>query len=152
MADLLVPLYGLPDGSAPPGFTFRKPMGCEGDQVKDWIRGSFSPGWASEINPAICSVPPTILLAVESATSRVAGFCAWDCTALGFLGPVGVSDAFRGKGIGAFLVLSVLQDMVEQGYGYAVVGDAGPAEFFVKSCGAIPIPNSGQGIYRKRQK
>lgn len=33
------------------------------------------------------------------------------------------------------------------GYGYAIVGNAGPTEFFRKVVGAIEIPGSEPGIY-----
>ena len=35
-----------------------------------------------------------------------------------------------------------------QGYGYAIIGGVGPAEFYAKTVGAIPIEGSEPGIYR----
>ena len=34
-----------------------------------------------------------------------------------------------------------------KGYGYAAIGAVGPAEFYRKAVGAVPIPNSWPGIY-----
>lgn len=150
MADLLVPLYRLPDTVSPLGYTIRRPMASEGTRIQSWIEANFSRGWASEILPGLARTPATILAAVDNQTLSVSGFCAWDCTALGFLGPVGVAEESRNIGLGRSLVLQALLAMREQGYGYAVVGDAGPSDFFAKACGATEIPNSSPGIYRER--
>ena len=150
MADLLVPLYGLPDTVCPVGYTVRRPMASEGTDLQAWIEAAFSRGWASEVLPGLSATPPSVFIAVHNTDSSPAGFCCWDCTALGFLGPVGVAGEHRGNGLGRALALSVLHSMREQGYGYAVVGDAGPADFFSRVCGATVIPGSKPGIYRQR--
>jgi hypothetical protein len=36
------------------------------------------------------------------------------------------------------------------GYAYAIIGGAGPTEFYAKECGATIIPNSVPGIYTDR--
>jgi predicted N-acetyltransferase YhbS len=151
MCDLLVPLYRLPEHRIPPGFSFRKPMACEINELKDWIAVAFSPSWAAEASAGLLRTPPTVFLAA-SIGGEPAGFCCWDCTALGFLGPVGVSGKWRGSGVGAALVGFVLRSMREQGYGYAVVGGAGPIEFFRKCSGAVEIPGSTPGIYERKLK
>jgi len=38
----------------------------------------------------------------------------------------------------------------ELGYAYAIIGGAGPVDFYVKTLGAIPIPGSSPGIYPKK--
>jgi hypothetical protein len=40
--------------------------------------------------------------------------------------------------------------MAAKGYAYAVIGGAGPTEFFVKTTGAQPIAGSTPGIYHDR--
>jgi hypothetical protein len=35
-----------------------------------------------------------------------------------------------------------------KGYGYAIIGDVGPAEFYRKTVGAVEIPDSTPGIYK----
>ncbi len=149
MADLLAKLYGPRELVIPQGYVLRRPMASEGSRLKEWVERVFSPGWASEITPGVSRVPATIIVAVCSDPMAPAGFCAWDCTARGFLGPVGVTEEHRGKGIGRALVVSALNAMEASGYGYAVIGDAGPVEFFERACGAAVIPGSSPGIYRK---
>jgi hypothetical protein len=38
--------------------------------------------------------------------------------------------------------------MLAQGYGYAIIGGVGPAEFYTKIAGATIIEGSSPGIYR----
>ncbi len=54
----------------------------------------------------------------------------------GFFGPTGVDESARGKGIGHALLLKTLLDMRDQGYGYAIIGGAGPVDFYQRSVGA----------------
>jgi predicted N-acetyltransferase YhbS len=152
MADLLVPLYGLPEIVIPHGFAVRKPMASEALDVQRWISNNFSAGWASEVMPALCRTPASMFIAVDSSSGKPAGFCAWDCTALGFLGPVGTSADCRSMGVGGALVLSTYHAMRQQGYGYAIVGDAGPTGFFMKISRAIEIEHSKPGVYQTRIK
>ncbi|MCD4708355.1 MAG: GNAT family N-acetyltransferase [Candidatus Sabulitectum sp.] len=147
MPDLLVPLYSLPRKLHLTGFSVRRPMAHEGGTTRNWIEAHFSKGWASEVLPAICRTPSTMIIALEKSTGKLAGFCVWDCTALGFLGPVGVAKEYRGTGVGRAVTLEVLHCMREQGYGYGIVGGAGPVDFFQSVCGATVIPKSIPGIY-----
>lgn len=147
MADLLVPLYSLPGKLCSAGFTVRRSMAHEGEIIQRWIKVNFSAGWASEVLPAISRTPSTMMISLEESTGKLAGFCVWDCTALGFLGPVGVAEEYRGTGVGKAVTLEVLHCMREQGYGYGIVGGAGPVDFFQSVCGAMVIQGSTPGLY-----
>jgi len=46
----------------------------------------------------------------------------------------------RTKGIGYELLHHCLKDMKEIGYEYAIIGGAGPIEFYEKACNAVVIP------------
>lgn len=147
LSDLLVPLYGLPIMKKQEVLWIGKPLSHQSPGVLSFIEDNFSSGWKAEAAAAFGSVPPTIVTAVDIPSGRLAGFCCWDCTAKGFLGPVGVHSDFRGRNVGKAVVLSVLHSMREAGYGYAVIGDAGPVEFFRKICDARIIEGSSPGIY-----
>jgi predicted N-acetyltransferase YhbS len=54
----------------------------------------------------------------------------------------------RGRGIGAALLMASLHAMREQGYAYAVIGAAGPIDFYQKAVGGLVIPDSWPGLYR----
>ncbi len=66
-------------------------------------------------------------------------FAFYDIAFRGYFGPTGVSDADRGGGIGARLLVAALSDMALKGYAYAVIGDVGPIGFYEKVCAATVI-------------
>jgi ribosomal protein S18 acetylase RimI-like enzyme len=144
--DLLISLYrqlGAPNTSSVAAF--RKPIGPEQSAVVEWVSRTFGPGWASEASAALSNRPTTLFIAQQA--NEILGFCCYDATARGFVGPIGVLDSARGKGIGAALLLACLHDMRTMGYGYAIAGWVGEPEFFRKVAGAIEIPDSTPGIY-----
>jgi GNAT superfamily N-acetyltransferase len=148
MRDLLVPLYDLPDRPEPPDDVMvDRPAACCASGLLEIIGGEFGSGWRSEAGVCILRTPPTMVAAFDTADGQPLGFCCWDAAALGFLGPVGVFDGHRGKGLGRVLVLSCLHRMRQQGYGYAVVGGAGPEGFFESVCDARPIAGSSGSVY-----
>jgi len=150
LPDLLVPLYGLPEISSVTGVLIVRPLPHRSGRVLDEVMEHFSDQWACECRPGIYAVPPTILVALDEVSDEFLGFCCWDCTAKGFLGPVGTVSAARGRGVGRALVVTCLHRMREDGYGYAVVGSAGPVEFFRSICDARIIEGSIPGLYRGR--
>lgn len=152
MSDWLVKLYDLPPAAAPTGdgTAVRKPIGPEHRVLTDWVASEFSPGWASEVQVALANRPLSVFIAVCEASQRPAllGFACYDATLRGLFGPIGVSATAQRQGLGARLLRACLDDMRAVGYGYAVVGAAGPGEFFRRSAGAVEIPGSSPGVYR----
>ena len=145
--DMLIKLYDLPSNpSATPATLARKPIGTEYDLVVDWVKAQFGPGWASEARAALAQRPAGIYIALDGAT--LIGFGCYDATALGFVGPIGVTESCRGRDVGAALLLSCLQDMRAMGYAYAVAGAVGAPDFFRRVAGATEIEGSAPGQYR----
>jgi len=152
MTDLLVKLYELPDAdewqelSAGPETIVRRAMASEKKQVVAWVQQLFGDGWAAECEVAFARQPIACMVAI--ADGRPAGFACHDCTCRNFFGPIGVDPVHRHKGIGRALLLAALRAMASDGYAYAIIGGAGPINFFEKSVGAFPIPGSTPGIYQ----
>lgn len=152
MTDMLVKLYEIPDDldflaeQAALGITIRKPFGPEKHIIIDWVREIFEDAWASEVDVALSNQPVSCFVALDR--DELAGFACYDATALGFFGPEGVEDGYRGRGTGKALLLACLLDMKRKGYGYAVIGDAGPQEFYARAVNAVAIPDSTPGIYK----
>ena len=151
MPDMLVKLYELPPlepvraAMGAQGVVIRRGLAPEKHHVLDWITRHFSPFWASEADVAFSNAPVSCLIATQGGCLR--GFACYDATCLDFFGPTGVAKEHRGKGIGAALLLEALHAMRGAGYGYAIIGGAGPADFYEKICGAQTIPGSKPGIY-----
>ena len=149
MVDILVKLYDLQETPRViPGVEIRRPMPHEKGIVKQWIARTFSEAWGEEFECSFKSLPVTTLIALRNNT--VVGFACYDVTCRGYFGPTGVLESERGKGIGKELLVRSMLGLRELGYAYAIIGAAGPVDFYVKTLGGIPIPGSSTGIYPKK--
>lgn len=146
MPDLLVPLHGLTVPPLPEGLVIRRPLPPEGHVVTAFVAEHFAAQWVSEANVALAARPARMLVAIQGGT--LAGFACYDVTARGFFGPTGVDPGLRGRGVGRHLLLRALDALAQDGFAYAVIGAAGPVEFYRTTCGAIEIPGSDPGLYR----
>jgi ribosomal protein S18 acetylase RimI-like enzyme len=151
MPDMLVRLYALPDARpgieqlASTGVTVRRPMAHEKAAVVDWVRETFSVAWSGECDVSFSNHPISCFVAVKE--KAVIGFACYDSTCKNFFGPTGVAEEHRSQGIGRVLLLACLHAMAANGYGYAIIGGAGPTDFYTDVVGAIPIEGSTPGIY-----
>jgi ribosomal protein S18 acetylase RimI-like enzyme len=147
--DMLIKLYDLPafdESDSESSGLVRKPLAPEYDLVVDWVAREFSPGWASEARAALANRPVSLFVVTNSGA--IAGFCCYDATARGFVGPIGVAPALRGNGLGAALLRACMDDMRSAGYAYAIAGAVGAPEFFRRVAGASEVEGSSPGIYR----
>jgi predicted N-acetyltransferase YhbS len=148
---MLVPLLNLPP-LAPvigemeaAGIVIRRVLPHELSRVCDFARTHFAAGWADEISVGFANKPTSVFIALKDG--RIVGFGAYECTHRAFFGPTGVAESERGAGIGKALLFACLWGLREMGYAYAVIGAAGPVDFYAKTVGATVIPNSSPGIY-----
>lgn len=151
MPDMLVKLYDLPKISIiseleESGITIRPAIGPEKLGAVDWVQTIFNKSWASEVDVAFSHSPISCIVAVTEG--KLVGFACYDATSKGYFGPTGVHPEYRGKGIGKGLLFAALQGMKHSGYAYAIIGAAGPVDFYTKLVGATVIPDSSPGIYR----
>ncbi|RUT47170.1 GNAT family N-acetyltransferase [Paenibacillus anaericanus] len=151
MSDMLVKLYELnevesiEDFKQRTGVTIRRAMPPEKHVVTGWVSEHFGLPWVSECEVAFSRPAVNCLVAIED--NKMLGFACYDVTAKGFFGPTGVDEKEQGRGIGTMLCLYALQLMRAEGYGYAIIGGAGPTEFYAKTIGATIIEGSVPGIY-----
>ncbi|MEH2566017.1 GNAT family N-acetyltransferase [Bradyrhizobium sp. AZCC 2289] len=150
--DMLVKLYALPD-SRPAydrllkaGIVMRRALAPEKHKVTAWVRQAFSEAWASEAEVAFGRQPVSCFIAVQQ--KKIVGFACHDATCPNFFGPTGVDPKAQKSGIGKALLFACLEDMKHQGFGYAIIGGVGPADFYSKAVGAVAIEGSEPGIYR----
>lgn len=155
MPDMLVKLYELGDNSEvykkllDEGIRIIRPMTPNKAKVSDFVKKTFSDGWANEIETAFTRFPVSCFIAYDVKENKIVGFGGYDCTYKDFFGPTGVDPAYRNKGIGSALLFRCLEAMRDEGYGYAIIGSAGPVDYYKKVCGAIVIENSSPGIYKE---
>lgn len=147
MPDMLVNLLKLPslDRLNDEGVNIRRAQPFEITPVRDFIKNNFSVAWADEISAGFANKPVSVVIATRAG--RVIGFAGYECTRKAFFGPTGVIESERGCGIGTALLIASLWGLRELGYVYAVIGGAGPTDFYQRAVGAIVIPDSEPGIY-----
>ncbi len=152
MPDMLVKLYTLPDvepaiaQQRTQEIDIRRAIAPEKHVVIEWVKRIFGAGWGSECEVAFAHQPVGCFVAISR--EKPIGFACYDATCRNFFGPTGVSEEGRGKGTGKALLLACLHAMRNEGYGYAIIGGVGPAEFYAKCVGATIIEDSTPGMYR----
>jgi GNAT superfamily N-acetyltransferase len=149
--DMLVRLYDIPGSGLrvralrDAGIELRRALAPERHIVVSWVRQHFGEGWASECDVSFGRLPISCFRAQRG--DDVLGFACYDATAKAFFGPTGVLERERKQGIGTALLLESLHAMAAEGYAYAIIGAAGPADFYARAAGAVPIAGSTPGIY-----
>ncbi|MBW8348488.1 GNAT family N-acetyltransferase [Bacillus sp. IITD106] len=133
--------YTFPDLAQPP--FIRKAKKEDFQNLIQFVKKYFSDEWAQTIEQGLSKEDSPIYVAFEEGNTIV-GFAAFDVykNKKGYFGPMGVQASLRTKGIGYSLLHHCLKDMKEIGYEYAIIGDAGPIEFYEKACNAVVIPLS----------
>lgn len=151
MPDLLVNLLNLPPLEPltikleVTGILVRRAQPFEITRVRSYVENAFSVAWADEISVGFASKPVSVFIAVIE--QEIVGFAGYECTRRSFFGPSGVIASQQGRGIGKALLIASLRGLQEMGYVYAIIGRAGPVEFYEKTVAAIVIPDSDPGIY-----
>lgn len=152
MADMLVNLLQLPPveplqrALEEQGFRLRRAEPWDLTPVRNFIEQTFGRGWADETSVAFARQPITCFLA-RNAAKEIVGFAAYECTRRDFFGPMGLAEEFRGRRLGTALLLLALHGLKELGYVYAIIGGAGPVDFYRKTVNAVLIEGSTPGIY-----
>jgi GNAT superfamily N-acetyltransferase len=148
---MLVKLYALPDHRvecerlASEGVVCRRAESYERSAVLQFVKARW-PQWPDEALAAFAHMPPTIFVAAERTT--IVAFACYNATRPNYFGPTGVDPQYERRGLGRVLLLQCLDALAHEGYGYAIIGGVGPAEFYERACGATLIPDSEPGIYR----
>lgn len=147
--DMLVKLYEVEQDPAlevrlrEGGIKIKRVMGGDRTTVASFVRENFSDRWADECLTGIANNGCWI----AEREGAVIGFACFDATFKNYFGPTGVLESERGKGIGRALLLRCMVSMREIGYNYAIIGWAGPVEYYKKTVGAIPIEGSIPASY-----
>ncbi|WP_347298077.1 GNAT family N-acetyltransferase [Dolosigranulum savutiense] len=125
-------------------------LSCRKQQLLDYICEHFSQNWASEVESGFGMPNPTVFVAIQAG--EIVGFVAYNVTAHGFFGPLGVSKSARGQGIGQALTVRALQVLKQDGYPYGIIGGAEEAaEFYHQFLPIEPIVSSHEHSIYDRQ-
>ncbi len=152
MQDMLVKLYDLPDARdlyhklEAEGIYIRRAMAPDKGRILEFVGKLSNPSAQSEVDVTFSRQPISLFIATEK--DKVLGYAAYHATCIDFFGPTAVLEEYRGKGIGKALLIRALEAMYQEGYGYAIIGGVGPAEFYAKAVGATLIEGSSPGMYK----
>lgn len=121
---------------------FRKAEQGDAASLKTFVEKEFKMGWLDSIENGFLQGDIPIFIALEE--QEIVGFACFDVVRgkKGLFGPMGTSFSNRIQGIGYTLLHFCLSEMKENGYEYAVIGEAGPLEFYEKACSAFVIPKN----------
>jgi N-acetylglutamate synthase-like GNAT family acetyltransferase len=113
------------------------------NKLVTFVEKDFSYEWSQTIATALNANNFNIYIAVNE-NEDIIGFAAYDVYKNNkcYFGPMGVSLTNRISGVGYSLLHHCLRDMKEIGYEYAIIGGAGPIEFYEKACNAVVIPKA----------
>jgi GNAT superfamily N-acetyltransferase len=117
------------------GFVVKRAEPSDRDALLACAR-SFAASWEFEIARAY------EVNSVHIATlpdGQVVAFAAHDGNnrGLGWFGPAGTLEAYRGKGLGEALLLPCLRDVRDAGHEWGVIAWIGPRAFYAKAAGAV---------------
>ena len=127
------------------GIVVRRAQPFEITPVRSFVEKAFSLSWADEISVGFANKPVSVFIALNGR--EIVGFAGYECTRRNFFGPTGVVEAMQKRGVGKALLLASLWGLREMGYVYAIIGRAGPIEFYETTVGATIIADSDPGIY-----
>ncbi|MEO8376412.1 MAG: GNAT family N-acetyltransferase [Candidatus Sumerlaeota bacterium] len=152
MPDMICSLVNLP--SIQPlmkrindrGIHLRRANPWEWTVLRAFVSTNFSDAWADETAVAMARQPVTCFIATHE--KKIIGFADYECSRRDYFGPTGVLEEYRGSGVGTALLIAALLGLRDMGYTYAIIGGAGPVEFYKKAVGAVVVPfDEGRGIY-----
>ena len=154
MYDMLVNLYKLPEkiveaeGLDKEGILFKRVLAPDKGNVLQYVINHFHYGIANQCEIAFSNHPISCFIAIKDR--KIIGFACYDVIAQNYFGPIGVTEKYRGMGIGKVLTLKCLYAMREDGYGYGIIGGIdNTIEFYKKAVGAILIEDSTPGIFNR---
>ena len=111
----------------------------DAERVILFINKEFGTRWTGSMKHALSQPYPSIFIA-EDQEGEIVGFAAFDIHEPGYFGPMGVARNNRAQGIGEALLHMCLEGMQKKGYREIIIDNAGPIEFYEKSCNAKVIP------------
>ncbi|MCI0764032.1 GNAT family N-acetyltransferase [Bacillus sp. TL12] len=110
-------------------------------ELLQFVMCEFGERWIEAVNKGFQNYKEIpIFIAVEG--EKIIGFACYDIVRgkKGLFGPMGTAKNHRIKGVGKELLHRCLSNMKQIGYEYAIIGQAGPLEFYEECCHAQLIP------------
>ncbi|MDZ4541943.1 GNAT family N-acetyltransferase [Bacillus cereus] len=115
------------------------------DKLSRFVVDEFGERWLQSVDYGFRTYNEKLPIYIAQQEEVIVGFACYDVVRgkKGLFGPMGIAKQNRVKGVGKELLHHCLYNMKQDGYEYAIIGQAGPIEFYERNCNArlIPIDN-----------
>ncbi|MHB0802411.1 GNAT family N-acetyltransferase [Bacillus thuringiensis] len=116
------------------------------DKLSRFVADEFGERWLQSVVYGFRTYNEKLPIYIAQQEEVIIGFACYDVVRgkKGLFGPMGIAKQNRVKGVGKELLHHCLYNMKQDGYEYAIIGQAGPIEFYERNCNArlIPIDNN----------
>ncbi|MED2183531.1 GNAT family N-acetyltransferase [Bacillus wiedmannii] len=122
--------------------TVRKANLSDFEKLASFVNEEFGERWLRSIEYGFRTYKENLPIYIAEQEEVIVGFACYDVVRgkKGMFGPMGTTKQNRVKGVGKQLLHRCLHSMKQEGYEYAIIGQAGPIEFYERNCDARLIP------------
>ncbi|MEK4499315.1 MULTISPECIES: GNAT family N-acetyltransferase [Bacillus] len=115
------------------------------EQLASFVEAEFGERWLHSIEYGFRTYKENLPIYIAEQEEVIVGFACYDVVRgkKGLFGPMGTAKQNRVKGVGKQLLHCSLHSMKQEGYEYAIIGQAGPIEFYERCCNARLVPIMG---------
>ncbi|MES5954511.1 GNAT family N-acetyltransferase [Bacillus fungorum] len=112
------------------------------EKLVSFVNEEFGERWLHAIEYGFRTYKGNLPIYIAEQEEVIVGFACYDVVRgkKGLFGPMGTAKQNRVKGVGKHLLHRCLHSMKQDGYEYAIIGQAGPIEFYERNCDARLIP------------
>ncbi|PGB65448.1 GNAT family N-acetyltransferase [Bacillus toyonensis] len=120
----------------------RRASSADFETLVRFVTWKFGERWLQSINYGFQTYKEKVPIYIAQQGEVIVGFACYDVVRgkKGLFGPMGTAKRNHVKGVGKELLHHCLYNMKQDGYEYAIIGQAGPIEFYERSCNARLIP------------
>ncbi|PFL17255.1 GNAT family N-acetyltransferase [Bacillus cereus] len=120
----------------------RKAISSDFEKLARFVKDEFGERWLKSLDYGFRTYKEELPIFIAEQGGEIIGFACYDVVRgkKGLFGPMGTAKHNRVNGVGKTLLNHCLYNMKKIGYEYAIIGQAGPIEFYERCCNACLIP------------
>ncbi|MCP9227811.1 GNAT family N-acetyltransferase [Bacillus mycoides] len=120
----------------------RKAISSDFEKLARFVKVEFGERWLKSLDYGFRTYKEELPIFIAEQGGEIIGFACYDVVRgkKGLFGPMGTAKHNRVNGVGKTLLNHCLYNMKKSGYEYAIIGQAGPIEFYERCCNARLIP------------
>ncbi|MED1383297.1 GNAT family N-acetyltransferase [Bacillus mycoides] len=123
-------------------FNVRRAVFSDFEKLARFVKDEFGERWLKSLDYGFRTYKEELPIFIAEQGGEIIGFACYDVVRgkKGLFGPMGTAKHNRVNGVGKTLLNHCLYNMKKSGYEYAIIGQAGPIEFYERCCNARLIP------------